>query len=88
MVDFKFIYSDYGFIKMKYGFIHKFLAVLAIPAIDPQEFVIEYCTKENQISDYPNLSLIKKTTSLSNTFKTSVINVSCPSFTKIKLASF
>tara|TARA_Y100000310_G_scaffold119819_1_gene118543 strand:- start:313 stop:1980 length:1668 start_codon:yes stop_codon:yes gene_type:complete len=26
-------------IKMKYGFIHKFLAVLAIPAIDPQEFV-------------------------------------------------
>ena len=24
---------------MKYGFIHKFLAVLAIPAIDPQEFV-------------------------------------------------
>jgi radical SAM superfamily enzyme YgiQ (UPF0313 family) len=26
-------------IKMKYGYIHKFLAVLAIPAIDPQEFI-------------------------------------------------
>jgi hypothetical protein len=27
-------------LKLKYGFIHKFLAVIAIPMIDPQEFMI------------------------------------------------